>query len=40
MNPEIKDFLPGYKVNEYLLVLSLPKDLWEKVRKIKEGFAA
>jgi 2'-5' RNA ligase len=39
MNPEIKDFLPGYKVNEYLLVLSLPKELWERVRKIKEEFA-
>ena len=31
--------IPGYRINEYLLVLSPPEDLWEKIMKIKEGFA-
>jgi 2'-5' RNA ligase len=31
--------MPGYRVNEYLLVLSPPDDLWQKIVKIKEGFA-
>ncbi len=39
MNPEIKDFLPGYRINEYSLVLSLPKELSDKIMKIKEGFS-
>lgn len=39
MKPEIKDLLPGYKVNEYLLVLSPHKELWERVMKVKEEFA-
>jgi len=31
--------MPGYRINEYLLVLNPPEDLWQKVMKIKEGFA-
>ncbi|MCC6288114.1 MAG: 2'-5' RNA ligase family protein [Chitinophagaceae bacterium] len=31
--------LPGYNVNEYLLVLSPPEELWHKIMKIKESFA-
>ena len=31
--------LPGYRINEYLLVLNPPEDLWQKIMKIKEGFA-
>lgn len=39
MKAEIKDFLPGYNVNEYLLVLSPHKELWDKILKVKEEFA-
>jgi 2'-5' RNA ligase len=31
--------MPGYRINEYLLVLNPPEDLWQKIMKIKEGFA-
>ncbi len=31
--------IPGYRINEYLLVLSPPEDLWQKIMKIKEDFA-
>ena len=31
--------LPGYRVNEYLLVLRPPEELWNKIVKVKEGFA-
>lgn len=31
--------LPGYRVNEYLLVLNPPEDLWQKIRRVKEEFA-
>lgn len=31
--------LPGYNVNEYLLVISPPEELWHKIMKIKESFA-
>ncbi|HRO46886.1 2'-5' RNA ligase family protein [Agriterribacter sp.] len=31
--------LPGYRVNEYLLVLRPPEALWNKIVKVKEGFA-
>ena len=31
--------LPGYNVNEYLLVLSPPEELWHKIMKIKEEFS-
>ena len=31
--------LPGYNVNEYLLVLSPPEELWHRIMKIKEEFA-
>ena len=37
MTPTIS--IPGYRINEYLLVLSPPEDLWQKIMKIKEGFA-
>ena len=39
MKAEIKDFLPGYKVYEYLVVLNPHKELWEKIMKVKEDFA-
>jgi 2'-5' RNA ligase len=31
--------MPGYRINEYLLVLNPPEDLWQKIMKIKESFA-
>jgi 2'-5' RNA ligase len=31
--------MPGYRINEYLLVLNPQEDLWQKIMKIKEGFA-
>ncbi len=31
--------LPGYRVNEYLLVLRQPEALWNKIVKVKEDFA-
>ena len=31
--------MPGYRVSEYLLVLNPPEDLWQKIMKIKNGFA-
>ena len=31
--------IPGYRINEYLLVLSPSEDLWQKIMKIKNGFA-
>lgn len=39
MKAEIKDFLPGYKVYEYLVVLHPHRELWEKIMKVKEEFA-
>lgn len=39
MQPDITKTLPGYKVNEYLLVLSPHEELWNKIMKVKEGFA-
>jgi 2'-5' RNA ligase len=30
--------MPGYRINEYLLVLTPPEDLWQKIVKIKEEF--
>jgi len=39
MQPDIKKTLPGYKVNEYLLVLSPHEELWNKILKVKEEFA-
>jgi len=32
--------MPGYRINEYLLVLNPPENLWQKIMKIKEGFAS
>ena len=40
MNADIKNTLPGYNINEYLLVLSPPEELWQKIMKVKEEFAA
>jgi 2'-5' RNA ligase len=31
--------IPGYRINEYLLVLNPPETLWNKIMHIKEGFA-
>lgn len=31
--------MPGYRINEYLLVLVPPEDLWQKILKVKEDFA-
>jgi 2'-5' RNA ligase len=31
--------IPGYRVNEYLLVLSPHEELWSRIMKIKEEFA-
>jgi 2'-5' RNA ligase len=39
MQPDITKTLPGYKVNEYLLVLSPHEELWNKILKVKEEFA-
>lgn len=39
MQPDITKTLPGYKMNEYLLVLSPHEELWNKIMKVKEGFA-
>ena len=35
----IVNTIPGYQVYEYLLVLNPHEDLWNRVMKIKEGFA-
>lgn len=32
-------YMPGYRINEYLLVLNPPEDLWQKIMKIKNEFA-
>lgn len=31
--------MPGYRINEYLLVLNPPEELWHKIKKIEEEFA-
>ena len=31
--------MPGYRYNEYLLVLSPHEDLWNKIKKVKEEFS-
>ena len=31
--------MPGYRINEYLLVLAPPDDLWHKIVKVKEEFS-
>jgi len=36
---KIVQSLPGYNVNEYLLVLSPPEELWHKIMKVKEDFS-
>jgi 2'-5' RNA ligase len=38
MKAEIKDFLPGYKVNEYLLVLNPHEELRNKIMQVKKDF--
>ncbi len=37
MQPAITT-LPGYKVNEYLVVVSPHEELWNKIQKVKEDF--
>jgi len=39
MKAEVKDILPGYKVNEYLLVLSPHRELWDKIMEVKGEFS-
>lgn len=36
---KILNTLPGYRVNEYLLVLMPHEELWNKIQKVKEEFA-
>jgi 2'-5' RNA ligase len=31
--------MPGYRINEYLLVLSPHEELWKRIQKVKEEFA-
>lgn len=31
--------MPGYRINEYLLVLNPPQDLWQKIIRVKEEFS-
>ena len=38
MQPAITT-LPGYKVNEYVIVVSPHEELWNKIQKVKEEFA-
>lgn len=40
MKTDIRNTLPGYNINEYLLVLSPPEELWHKIMKVKEAFSA
>lgn len=35
----IVNTIPGYRVYEYLLVLSPHEELWNRIMKVKEGFA-
>lgn len=35
----IVNTIPGYRVNEYLLVLSPHEELWNRILKVKEDFA-
>ena len=39
MQLDITTTLPGYRINEYLLVLSPHEELWNKIVKVKEEFA-
>lgn len=40
MKADIRNTLPGYHINEYLLVLSPPEELWQRIMKVKEEFSA
>lgn len=40
MKPEVKNILPGYNINEYLLVLRPHQELWDRIVKVKNEFAA
>ena len=31
--------MPGYNINEYLLVLAPPEELWQKIVRVKEDFS-
>jgi len=35
----LQQHMPGYRINEYFLVLPLPEDLRQKIAKVREGFA-
>ncbi|HTD94215.1 MAG TPA: 2'-5' RNA ligase family protein [Chitinophagaceae bacterium] len=39
MKPILKT-IPGYNTNEYLLVLTPHEELWNRIKKVKEEFAA
>jgi 2'-5' RNA ligase len=39
MKPEIKDLLPGYRINEYLIILCPHRELGEKIARIREEFS-
>lgn len=39
MQLDITTTLPGYRINEYLLVLNPHEELWNKIIKVKEEFA-
>jgi 2'-5' RNA ligase len=39
MQANITTVMPGYKLNEYLLVLSPHEELWKKITKVKEQFS-
>jgi 2'-5' RNA ligase len=36
---QLMQLMPGYRINEYLLVLGPQEDLWSRVMKVKEQFA-
>ena len=31
--------MPGYRINEYLVVITPPEDLWQKIARVKDDFA-
>src|SRR5688572_1816843 len=39
MQTNITSVMPGYKLNEYLLVLNPNEELWKKITRVKEQFA-
>ena len=31
--------MPGYRVNEYLLIIAPPEEVWQKITRVKEEFS-